>query len=64
MGDENTRIDGIVTTFEFLILETRDEAPMNNIPLSSLPSFQGMDIEDPNTFMFKFDLLCRIYDYI
>lgn len=36
---------------------------MKNIPLSTLPSFQGLTIEDPNIFMFEFDVLCMIYDY-
>ena len=36
---------------------------MKNIPLSSLPSFQGMVVEDPDTFMFEFNVLCRGYDY-
>lgn len=40
------------------------EAPMKNIPLSSLPSFQGMTVEDPDTFSFEIDVLCRSYDYI
>jgi len=37
---------------------------MKNIPFSSLPYFQGMTVEDPNTFLFEFDVLCRSYDYI
>ena len=53
----------VLVTFEFSIVATQDEDPMENIPLSSLPSFQGMDVEDTNTFMFKFDVLCRSYDY-
>ena len=54
----------VLLLFEFPILATRDEAPMKNIPLSYLPSFQGMVVEDPEyTFMFEFDVLCRSYDY-
>lgn len=62
MGDENTRKNGTIT-FEFPILETRDESPMNNIPLSFLPSFQEMSFKYPDTFMFEFDVLCISYDY-
>ena len=36
---------------------------MKRIPLSSLPYFQGMTIEDPDTLFFEFDVLCRRYDY-
>lgn len=36
MWDENTQIDDTITNFEFLIQETRGEAPMKNIPLLSL----------------------------
>jgi len=56
MGDKNTQIDGTITAFEFLIQETRGKAPMKNIPLSSLPSFQGMVVEDLDTFLFEFDV--------
>ena len=62
MGDENFKTDSSIN-FKVSILATRDEAPMKNIPLSSLPSFQGMDVEDPDTFLFEFDVLCRGYDY-
>lgn len=63
-NDNNTKTDATITTFEFTIRDIRGEAPMKNIPLSSLPSFQGMTVEDPNTFLFEFDVLCRSYDYI
>lgn len=67
MGDNNknnTKTNATVTTFEFPIGDIRGKAPMKNIPLSSLPSFQGMNIEDPNTFLFEFDVLWRSYDYV
>jgi len=38
-------------------------APMKAIPLKSIPTFNGMIIEDPNAFLFEFDVLCRGYDY-
>ena len=29
-----------------------------------LPSFHGLSSEDPDTFLFEFDIVCRGYDYI
>lgn len=67
MGDKinnnYNKTDVIITTFEFPISDKRVEAPMKNIHLSSLPSFQGMTVDDPGTFVFEFDVLCRSYDY-
>jgi len=48
---KNKKIDATVTTFEFPIGVIRGKAPMKNIPLSTIPSFQGMTIEDPHTFL-------------
>jgi hypothetical protein len=36
---------------------------MKNIPPSSLPNFHGLESEDPDAFLFEFDVLCRSYDY-
>jgi hypothetical protein len=36
---------------------------MKNIPLSALPNFHGLSLEDPDEFLFEFDILCRSYDY-
>ena len=36
---------------------------MKNIPIVALPKFHGLINEDPETFLFEFDILCRIYDY-
>eukprot|EP00253_Pinus_taeda_P010783 PITA_10783 len=36
---------------------------MKNIPPSVLPNFYGMSTEDPDAFMFEFDILCRTYGY-
>lgn len=62
-NDNNSKTDTTTTTFEFPIGNLWGEAPMNNIPLSSLPSFQGMIVEDLDAFLFEFDVLCRSYDY-
>jgi hypothetical protein len=37
---------------------------MKNIPLSTLPTFYGKRSEDPNTFLFEFNILCRSYNYL
>ena len=37
---------------------------MKNIPPSSLPTFYGKSNEDPNTFLFEFNILCRSYNYL
>lgn len=65
MGDnnKNNKTDATITTFEFPIGDIRGEAPMKNIHLLALSSFQGMSIKDPDTFLLEFDVLCRSYDY-
>jgi hypothetical protein len=52
------------TTFEFPILDTTQNVNMKNIPLSTLTTFYGKRIEDPYTFLFEFDILCRSYNYL
>jgi hypothetical protein len=51
-------------TFRFPILDTTLNVNMKNIPLSALPTFYGKSSEDPDTFLFEFDILCRSYNYI
>jgi hypothetical protein len=60
VNDENT-----ISTLVFPItnIPTRGIATMKNIPLSSLPNFHGLSTEDPDEFLFEFDILCRSYDY-
>jgi hypothetical protein len=36
---------------------------MQNIPPSALPNFHGLENEDPDAFLFEFEVLCRGYDY-
>jgi len=62
-NDNNAKTDTTTTTFEFPIGNIGGEAPTKIIPLSSLPSFRGMTLEDPDTFLFEVYVLCRIYDY-
>jgi hypothetical protein len=52
------------TTFWFPNLDTMPNVNMKNIPLSSLPTFYGKSSEDPYTFLFEFDILCRSYNYL
>jgi hypothetical protein len=37
---------------------------MKSIPHSSLPNFHGLSKEDPNSFLFEFNVLCRSYDHV
>lgn len=62
-NDKNSKTYITTTTFEFTIWNLRGEDPMKDITLSSLPSFQGMTMEDLDKFWFEFDVLCRMYDY-
>ena len=50
-------------TFGFPILDISRNISMKNIPLSLLPTFRGMSTEDPDLFLFEFDILCRSYNY-
>jgi hypothetical protein len=51
------------STLEYLIVDLIANAPMKEIPLQNLPTFHGLISEDPATFLFEFDILCRWYDY-
>ena len=51
-------------TFGFPILDRMKDVTMKNIPPSSLPTFYGKINEDPDTFLFEFDILCRSYNYL
>ena len=37
---------------------------MKKIPHSTLSIFYGMERDDPNAFLFEFEVLCRSYDYV
>jgi hypothetical protein len=52
------------TTFGFPILDLVQNVNMKNIPLSALPTFHGKNSEDPDVFLFEFDILCRSYNYL
>lgn len=50
-------------TFEFPIINQEWMTTLKNIPPSTFPKFYGLIIEGPNMFMFKFDVLCKSFDY-
>jgi len=59
------RGENSLSTPEFPIRELpRGTTPMKNIPLSALPNFHGLSFEDPDEFLFEFDILCRSYHYV
>jgi hypothetical protein len=51
------------STLEYPIVDPITNAPMKEIPLQNLPTFHGLISEDPDAFLFEFDVLCRGYDY-
>jgi len=46
------------------IQETDINVHMKNISPSVLPIFNGMRSEDPETFLFEFEIICRSYVYL
>ena len=52
-----------VSAFEFPIKDLGRVTQMCIIPPSSLPNFHGLENEDPDTFLFEFEILFRGYDY-
>ena len=55
--------DAKVVTFEFLDKNPRGVVQMHRIPPSSLPNFHSLENEDPDAFLFQFEVICRGYDY-
>ena len=51
------------STLEYPIVDLVANASMKSIPLQNLPTFNGLISEDPDAFLFEFDVLCRGYDY-
>jgi hypothetical protein len=64
MAEEEGNAATGTETFRFPILDISRNINMKNIPLSSLPTFRGMSIEDLDLFLFEFDILCRSYNYL
>ena len=50
--------------FGFPIFDEDTIATMKNIAPSILPNFHGLRSEDPEIFLFEFEVLCRSYDYL
>jgi len=51
------------STLQYPIVDIAVNAPMKAIPLQNIPIFHGLTSEDPNAFLFEFDVLCMGYDY-
>ena len=49
--------------FQFPIQEIDANCHMKRIPPSVLPNFKGMRLEDPETFLFEFEIICKSYGY-
>ena len=64
INDEGEGENQTEVTFGFPILDTVQDVTMKKIPPSSLPTFYGKSNEDPDTFLFEFDILCRSYNYL
>lgn len=50
--------------FGFPILDEDTTITTKNISPSIFPNFHGLRSEDPETFLFEFEVLCRSYDYL
>ena len=50
-------------TLQYPIVDTTVNAPMKAIPLQHIPTFHDLTLEDPEAFLFEFDVLCWGYDY-
>ena len=48
----------------FPIEDTYISVHMKSIPPSFIPNFHDMRLEDPKTFLFQFENLCRSYGYL
>jgi len=57
---EGTKSRGEVA---FPIKEANGDARMKKISPSTIPHFHGLTLEDLDTFLFEFVVICRTYDY-
>jgi len=62
MAHKTVKVDN--STFRFPIRGSNEKTKMKKIPHSTLSKFHGISKEYPDTFLFKFDILCRSYDYV
>ena len=63
-NDEGEGENQTEVTFKFPNFDTMQDVTMKNFPPSSLPTFYGKSNEDPDTFLFEFDILPRSYNYL
>ena len=56
--NQNDRGDRDRIESTFLIKETNGDTKMKNISPSALPHFHGLNIEDPDIFLFEFAVIC------
>ena len=59
-GDDDNEEDPLA----FPIQDTDVSVHMKNIPPYFLPKFHGLRLEDPETFLFEFEIVCRSYGYL
>ena len=45
-------------------MDEETNGTMKNISPFVLPNFYGLRSEDPETFLFEYEVLCRTYDYL
>ncbi len=51
------------STLQYPVVDSAANVPMKAIPLQHILTFHGLTSEDPDAFLFEFDVLCRGYDY-
>jgi len=56
--NRNARGNGERIEGTFPIWETNVDTKMKNISPSTLPHFHGLTTEDPDSFLFKFVVIC------
>ena len=62
--EDHSLPEGTVATLQFPIQQPEGTTPMKNISPLVLPRFDGKSAEDPDEFIFKFDILYHSYDYV
>ena len=60
-GRGNREVDN---SLGFPIVDEEAHTKMKNMSPSVLPNFYGLRSEDPEAFLFEFEVLCRTYDYL
>ena len=59
--NQNQQAPQKTSTLQYPIVDTAVNAPMKAIHLRHIPTFNGLPSEDPDAFLFEFDVLCRGY---